>query len=238
MLREFVFTLVVCSAVLLQGCDEEEACIEYRLTSQIDLKNMDGGDATFIYNADGSLQKVSGRYLRDDEFFYSAEGRLIRTQVGNESGASILFAYDAKGRVTSMYHDAAYIDSTVFLYDDNDRMIKSIFYRVNPEIFYYYDIEYPDASTVRKSVYLRDPDINAFELAYVDTYMLDGHPRPHPQAYYLYQFPIEEVFLPHNPLSIQSTYGGGKMTTTSYTYNAEGYPVSENDTFTYVYTCE
>jgi hypothetical protein len=137
-----------------------------------------------------------------------------------------------------MHQEADYIDSTVFVYDDNDRMVKTIFYKVNPEIFYYYDIEYPDAGTVKKSVYLRDPDTKEFRLGYVDTYTIDNHPRPHPQAYYLYQFPIEEFFLPHNPISVQSTYDGGKVITKSFTYNARGYPVSEDDVFRFVYSCE
>lgn len=230
--------LVAGFAVLIQGCDDEKGCGAYRLTTQVDEQNTNGGNATFIYNADGSLQKVSGRYQRDDNFFYDANGRLIRAETGHENGTILLFAYDAKGRVISMYQDAAYIDSTVFVYDDNDRMIKTLFYRINPEIFYYYDIEYPDAGTVKKSVYFRDADTKAFELGYVDTYTVDNHPRPHPQEYYLYQFPIEEVFLPHNPIAIHTTYDGGKVISKSFTYNARGYPVSEDDVLTYVYSCE
>jgi YD repeat-containing protein len=225
-------------AVLIQGCDDEKVCGAYRLNIQVDVQNTDGGNATFIYNTDGSLQKVSGRYHRDDNFFYDANGRLIRTETGNEPGVKWLFRYDAKGRVLSMHQDTAYTDSMVFVYDDNDRMIKSLFYRDNPEIFYYYDIKYPDAATVEKSVYYRDPDTKEFQLSYIDTYTLDNHPRPHPQEYYLYQFPIEEVFLPHNPLSIHSTYGGGKVIKKSFTYNAVGYPVSEDDVFMYMYSCE
>lgn len=238
MLRVFAFVLVIGLSILIQRCDDEKTCGAYRLTTRVDMQNTDGGDAAFIYNADGSLQKVSGRYNRDDNFFYDTHGRLIRTETGNDNGEKLLFTYDAKGRVISMHQDATYIDSTVFVYDSNDRMIKAIFYKTNPEIFYYYDIEYPDASTVKKSVYLRDPDTKEFGLGYVDTYTMDNHPRPHPQEYYLYQFPIEEVFLAHNPLSIHSTYDGGKVVTKSYTYNAGGYPVSEDDVFTYVYSCE
>jgi hypothetical protein len=238
MQRLFFFMLVVGFPFLIQGCEDEKECNAYRLTAQIDVKNTDGGDATFLYNADGSLRKVSGRYNRDDNFFYDATGRLIRAEMGNENGAKLLFAYDAKGRVISMYQDMDYIDSTVFVYDDRDRMIKTLFYRTNPEIFYYYDIEYPDVGTVKKSVYFRDPDTKDFGLGYVDTYTLDNHPRPHAQEYYLYQFPIEESFIQHNPLSIHSTYDGGKVITKSFTYNAAGYPVSEGDTFTYEYSCK
>lgn len=239
MRRIFVLILLAGFAVLLQRCDDENVCNAYRLTTQVDVNNSEGGDATFIYNTDGSLQNVSGRYQRDD-FFYDASGRLIRAEEDNEyvPKKTLLFAYDAKERVISMYQDAAYVDSTVFEYDDSDRIIKAIFYRSNTEIFYYYDIEYPDVSTVKKSVYLRDPDTMALGLGYIDTYTMDNHPRPHPQEYYLYRFPIEEVFLPHNPVSIHSTYGGGRVTTKSYAYNAGGYPVSEDDVFTYVYSCE
>jgi len=238
MRRIIVSTLLITFAVLIHGCDDEKRCGAYRLTTQVDVQNTDGGNATFIYNANGSLQKVSGRYQRDDNFFYDATGRLIRTETGNENGATLFFAYDARGRVISMYQDAEYIDSTVFVYDDNDRMIKTLFYRAHPEIFYYYDIAYPDAGTVTKSVYFRDTNTKVFGLSYVDIYTLDNHPRPHPQEYYLYQFPIEEVFLPHNALSIHSTYEGGKVITKSFTYNAAGYPVSEDDVFTYVYSCD
>jgi hypothetical protein len=240
MRRIFALMLLVGFAVLFQRCDDDNACDTYRLNTQVDMRTTAGGDAIFTYNADGLLQNVSGRYQGQDNFFYDAGGRLIRAEQNTEAMPQIvlLFAYDAKGRVTSMHHDALYIDSTVFDYDDNDRMIKAIFYRSKAEIFYYYDMEYPDAGTVKKSVYLRDSDTKALELGYVDIYTLDNHPRPHPQEYYLYQFPIEEVFLPHNPLSIQSTNGGGRVTTKSYTYNEGGYPVSEDDVFTYVYSCE
>ncbi|WP_276374597.1 hypothetical protein [Chryseolinea sp. H1M3-3] len=238
MRRILFFMILVGFAVSLQRCDIEGTCGTYRLITQIDLHQTNGGNATFIYHPDGSLQKVSGRYQRDDNFFYDASGRLIRAEVGSENGGTFLFAYDAKGRVISMRQEADFIDSTVFVYDDSDRVVKTIFYKVNPEIFYYYDIEYPDASTVKKTVYLRDPDTKEFRLGYVDTYTMDNHPRPHPQEYYLYQFPIEEFFLPHNPISIQSTYAGGKVITKSFTYNAAGYPVSEDDLFTYVYGCE
>jgi hypothetical protein len=78
MLRICVSMLAVAFTVLIQGCDDEKGCGSYRLTTQVDVQHANGGNATFIYNADGSLQKVSGRYQRDDHFFYDASGRLIR----------------------------------------------------------------------------------------------------------------------------------------------------------------
>ena len=238
MLRIFVFIWFACFFILLLGCDHEKECGVYRLKRQVDLQNANGGDATFSYNTDGLLEKVSGRYQRDDKFFYDNNGQLIRTEAGSELDAVLLYAYDAAGRVISMYHDAAYIDSTVFLYDDSNRIIKALFYRINPEPLYYYEIEYPDASTVKKSVYLRNTDTKELELGYVDVYTLDNNRRPHPQEYYLYQFPKEEVFLPHNAISVQTTYDGGRVITKSFTYNVGGYPVSEDDIFTYEYSCE
>lgn len=228
-------------AVLFQRCDDDEsACGTYQLTTQVDTQNTAGGDAIFNYNADGSLQNISGRYEAEDNFFYDASRRLIRTEQNNEALGKevLLYDYDAKGRVISIHQDAHFVDSTVFEYDNTDRMSKAIFYRSKTEMFYYYEIEYPNANTVKKSVYLRDQDTKEFELGYVDTYTLDNHPRPHPQEYYLYQFPIEEVFLPHNPITINSTYDGGRVTTKSYTYNEGGYPVSEGDKFTYEYKCQ
>jgi hypothetical protein len=238
MMRTLVFLAFSYFSLLILGCEGEKECITYRLTRQVDLNNRDGGNASFTYNADGLLEKVSGRYQRDDKFFYDANHQLIRTEIGGENGTISLYAYDAKGRVISIYQDAAFIDSTVFAYDDHDRIVAADFYRVNPEILYYYEIEYPNASTVKKSVYLRDENTGEFELDYVDVYALDSNPRPHPREYYLYQFPIEEVFLPNNPLSIQTTYGGGRVITKSFTYNAGGYPVSEDDIFTYEYSCQ
>lgn len=241
MRRKFVLILLVGFAVLLQRCDDDESpCGTYRLTTQIDVQDREGGDAIFSYNANGSLQRVSGRYLAEDNLFYDASGRLIKVEQNSEAMPQIvlLFDYDAKGRVIAIYEDAHYLDSTVFEYDDSDRMIKAIFYLTKTEIFYYYDIEYPDEATVKNSIFYRDQDTKDFELGYVYTYTMDSRPRPHPKEYYLYRFPYEEVFLPHNPLSIHSTYGGGTVTTKSYTYDLRGYPLSEDDKFTYVYSCE
>ncbi|MEJ1236626.1 hypothetical protein WBG78_00770 [Chryseolinea sp. T2] len=240
MRRIIVLVLLVGFAVLFQMCDDESPCGTYRLTKKGDVQNSEGGDAIFSYNADGSLQNVSGEFQSDDNFFYDAGGRLIRTEANSQARPRIilLFDYDAKGRVIAMHQDAPFVDSTAFEYDDTDRMTKAIFYRSRSEILYYYVIEYPNASTVKNSVYLRDQNTKEFVLGYTDTYTMDDHPRPHPQVYYLYRFPIEQAFLANNPLSIQTTYGGGRVITKSYTYNAGGYPVSEDDKFTYEYRCD
>lgn len=239
MRRLFVLILLMGIAVLLQRCDDESTCGTYLLTAQVDLQDKEGGDVIFTYNADGSLQKVSGRDQAEDNLFYDANKQLIRVEQNSEAMPKtvLFFDYDAKGRVISRYQEDNFPgDSMVFEYDDSDRIIKASHYWSRTEIFFYYDIEYPDAGTVKMSVYLRGQYTPELELSFVDTYTMDNHPRPHPREYYLYQFPIEDIFLPHNPLSKHTA--GGTVTTHTYTYNGRGYPVSEDYLFKYVYSCD
>jgi hypothetical protein len=72
------------------------------------VQGKEGGDAIFTYNADGLLQKVSGRYQSEDNFFYDASGKLIRVEQNSEAmpQTALLFDYDAKGRVILRLHGA------------------------------------------------------------------------------------------------------------------------------------
>ena len=246
MRRIFVSVLLLGFAILLHGCsDDEEPCGTYRLTTQVDLLGQAGGDEVFSYNADGSLQKVSGRNQTEANFFYNADGHLIRIEQNIEGmpKTAWLFAADSKGRVISRYRDDPFPgDSLIFEYDDSDRIVKVSSYWTRAEVFFYFDIEYPDATTVKKTVYLRGQYTPELALSVLHIYKTDNHSRPHPKEYYFWQDPIEQIFLSHNLVSKRMTGASGitigPVTTHTYTYNGRGYPSSQDYGFKYKYACE
>ena len=244
MRRILVFLLPMGFAILLQACDDEDdPCGEYRLISQ--TKMADGGQVMFNYNTDGSLQSVSGPYPAETNFFYTGDGQLFRIEKTRPDMTQTVwfFDFDAKGRVISKYVKSNYFgDSTIFEYDNNDRMIKVSHYWRKAEFVFYFDLEYPDASTVKKTVYLRGQYTPEFNLAFVEVYEIDNHPRPHPYEFYLSQDLLEDAFLLHNVLSERLMSGDGtalvRETTHTYTYNGHGYPSIQDVVLKYKYGCE
>ncbi|MGC3944827.1 MAG: hypothetical protein QM762_09960 [Chryseolinea sp.] len=204
-----------------------------------------GGELIFTYNDDGLLQKVSGPGEPEDNFFYTRSGELFRLEKSIEGMPTTvwLFAYDEKGRVISKYKkDNAPGDSLVFKYDDQDRIIGVSNYSGKTEILFYYDIEFPDVSTVKRTVYLRDQFIPELSLSEIDTYELDNYQRPHPTEYYLSRDQMEEVFLPHNVLSKRTAAPDGvtvgTMTIHTYNYTKWGHPSMQDMRVVYGYNCE
>ncbi|MGC3944828.1 MAG: hypothetical protein QM762_09965 [Chryseolinea sp.] len=246
MRRTFVSLLWLAFTISIQGCnDEDEPCEDYRLTSQVDADGTKGGDLTFTYNADGTLQKVSGANQAEDNFSYDGAGQLIRVEKTREDEPKVawLFYSDAKGRVISKYREDNFPgDSAIFEYDDNDRIIKVTHYGWGTkEIFFYYDVEYPDASTVKRTVYLRGQYTPELSLSVIHIYKIDNHPRPHPKEYYFADDLLEQFILPHNVLSKYMTgptgVTFGEVITHTYSYNGRGYPSVQDVVLKYVYEC-
>ena len=231
------------TAILLEGClYGDESCHSYGLVYQDHTTN--GEVMQFVYNPDKTLEVVSDLNQAETYFYYTRGGELFRIEKNKGGVPETVWSLrsDAKGRVISRYkEDHAPGDSIVFEYDDKDRMIKASYYSNKSEIFFYYDIEYPDASTVKKAVYLRDQFTSALNLSTIDIYEIDNYPLPYPQGYYFSQDILEEVFLPHNVLSKRTTSPDGAtvgtVTTHTYTYNQRGYPKSQDTVLQYVYGC-
>ncbi|MEJ1242534.1 hypothetical protein WBG78_30580 [Chryseolinea sp. T2] len=244
MRRIFLFLLLPGIAILCQRCDDEsEPCEGYRIISQTNIA--DGKEVMFNYNTDGSLQSVSGPYPAETNFFYTGDGQLARVHKTRSDNSRTVwfFDFDAKGRVISKYVKSTdFGDSTVFEYDDNDRMIKVSHYWRKAELVFYIDLEYPDASTVKNTTYLRGQYTPELNLAFFEIYTIDNHPRPHPYEYYLSQDLLDDTFLLHNVLSERLIAEDGTTVaseiTHTYSYNGRGYPSSQDVVLKFVYGCE
>ena len=57
-------------------------------------------ETTFVYNAQGLLDKITDQISRDTTFDYDSTGR--RTKVTDDSGNETVYAYDKMNNVTSV----------------------------------------------------------------------------------------------------------------------------------------
>lgn len=147
-------------------------------------------------------------------YFYDNNGKLIRSSVHS---TICEFSYDDRSRITrqSFYRDNEKTRHTDFVYDENNNVIKRLYYRI---------LESGQSELATSTDYEHDNKLNPYNA--FNSIMLPGR-------YTNTNNITKEIYTIH--FEVDDTIEKVQITENVYEYNARGYPISKNEFVEYKY---
>ena len=240
-------TVLILSKVLLNNqCSNEYLYNDSNLVSEEKSKI----DYTMNhYNDKGQL--VTSEYYTNDDIL-SSDAQIFATAINStdlvtpengQKGGSITYEYNANAQlIKSSYSQSTSTSSeySEFSYDANNRINRQTMYWANSATGYI-DYSYDTKGNLIKEALYNMPSTGVVELITTTSYVFDNSKNPY-KLFRRLMIPgintnVNNIIKETNTIHLTPDQGPDnvQITTTSYKYNAMGYPISKNGNVAYVY---